>query len=113
MVGLNVGVAVEAGALKLKTDDLSLEDRVGFLRGAIRSRPPFEKAEMTAEVMVFSRPTASVLFLNIGTATVLMWPGRLPRKLYPQPLGRQAAQTSNRPTATLPQRARLLIAERV
>src|SRR5262249_18065897 len=66
--------------------------------GTTRSRPPFEKAEVTAEVMVFSRPAVVVLFLKIGTATVLMWPGRLPRKLYPQPVGRQAARTSRSPT---------------
>jgi len=44
-------------------------------------RPPLENALTTPEVIALSTPGSRVRFLKIGTATVLMWSGRLPRVL--------------------------------
>jgi hypothetical protein len=45
------------------------------------SVPLLTNAFTTAAVMVFSTAGSCVLFLKVGTATVLMCGGRLPRKL--------------------------------
>src|SRR5262249_40849423 len=65
--------------------------------GTTRTRPPPVKALTTPEVTALSTPGSSVRFLNIGTATVLMWEGRLPRVPYPQPARRTAAMSSAAP----------------
>src|SRR5258707_2913038 len=53
--------------------------------GTTFTRPPLETALTTPEVIALSTPGSRVRFLKMGTATVLMWSGRLPRVPLPQP----------------------------
>src|SRR5260370_11484183 len=53
--------------------------------GTTFTRPPLENALTTPEVIALSTPGSRVRFLKMGTATVLMWAGKLPREPVPQP----------------------------